>query len=98
MNKLGFQTVHEDSSVDCGDDFNVPVMMKNRLDILEVPHHDQRLRQVYLHTLATPGVWLFTLVSLVAALLPDVVIRQKKLISTFLTLPSTLSSSILSHS
>ena len=42
-----------------------------------VPHHDQRLRQVYLHTLATPGVWLFTLVSLVAALLPDVVIRQK---------------------
>ena len=44
-------------------------------------HHDQRLRQVYLHTLATPGVWLFTLVSLVAALLPDVVIRQKNLIS-----------------
>ena len=32
--------------------------------------------QVYLHTLSTPGVWLFTLVSLVAALLPDVVIRQ----------------------
>ena len=28
-NKLGFQTVHENSSVDCGDDFNVPVMMKN---------------------------------------------------------------------
>ena len=32
--------------------------------------------QVYLHTLSSPGVWLFTLVSLVAALLPDVVIRQ----------------------
>jgi len=28
-----------------------------------------------LHTLAAPGVWLFTLVSLVAALLPDVVTR-----------------------
>ena len=36
--------------------------------------------QVYLHTLAAPGVWLFTLVSLVAALLPDVVIRQILLI------------------
>ena len=38
--------------------------------------------QVYLHTLAAPGVWLFTLVSLVAALLPDVVIRQILLIFT----------------
>ena len=36
--------------------------------------------QVYLHTLSVPGVWLFTLVSLVAALLPDVVIRQILLI------------------
>ena len=35
-----------------------------------------RSHQVYLHTLSVPGVWLFTLVSLVAALLPDVVIRQ----------------------
>ena len=33
-----------------------------------------------MHTLSVPGVWLFTLVSLVAALLPDVVIRQILLI------------------
>ena len=38
-------------------------------------------QQVYLHTLSVPGVWLFTLVSLVAALLPDVVIRQILLFS-----------------
>ena len=41
--------------------------------------------KVYLHTLATPGVWLFTLVSLVAALLPDVVIRQMKFIFIILS-------------
>ena len=39
-------------------------------------HICTHLIQVYLHTLSAPGVWLFTLVSLVAALLPDVVIRQ----------------------
>ena len=47
----------------------VVVLMRNTT-INKIPH------QVYLHTLSAPGVWLFTLVSLVAALLPDVVIRQ----------------------
>ena len=53
------------------------IMMSNKMLIM--------VTKVYLHTLATPGVWLFTLVSLVAALLPDVVIRQMKFIFIILS-------------
>jgi hypothetical protein len=33
---------------------------------------------VYYHTLSTPGVWLFTLLLLIVALIPDVVLRTFK--------------------
>jgi hypothetical protein len=45
--------------------------------VYSVPFEDSTY-WVYYHTLSTPGVWLFTLLLLIVALIPDVVLRTFK--------------------